>query len=654
MALKFLNDGYFAGKVGIGTESPDGNLEVITSTIVSGASDTVNNVLIGLQAANRPTIILDTADTTYTNRSWNITNVGSAGKLFIGRNGLDVMVMDNDGKVGIGTSSPTQKLDVIGRVRASYDTSNYYEIGASSAGGFVVGKNGGVETVNIRTYGDSHFYGGNVGIGTSSPTHLLTLEKASSPGLKIKDTTQGTTLLAFSQDSNSHIGTYSSHPLVLDTNSAERMRITSGGNVGIGTITPDSKLDVTGGDITVNTSGVGFMNFKYGSVGSESTMGSIQTTGIDLKINATSDLLLLPGSNVGIGTTSPGKKLDVVSTSGTSIVQSLRNPSTSWNQYALTRYGTEGADFRYMDFGYFRGNNNEATRGLVVKSQANATLVTFLDAGNVGIGTSSPTQLLHVNSTTSNPTGIGLQNSQRYYSVRSNNYSLVFTDETVGTERMRIDSSGNVGIGTTSPSAKLDVQGTILVNNEIQFVDANMRIFRSGTNMRFRTGGSDKVTIESGGNVGIGTTNPLSRLHVLSREIGNGANKGIRIENYNGSKDYSIRTGVSGYENTSLAFYDETAGANRIVIETGGEVGIGSIQPTQKLHVAGNLRVTGAYYDSNNSPGTANQVLVSTASGTDWVDGSAIPGVPAGSGAAGQVTVWSGTDVITGYTRFKV
>jgi len=95
------------------------------------------------------------------------------------------------------------------------------------------------------------------------------------------------------------------------TAGVKRMVIESSGNVGIGTDDPDSKLDVTGGDITVNTSGVGFMNFKYGSAGSESTMGSIQTTGIDLKINATSDLLLLPGSNVGIGTTGPTGKLEV-------------------------------------------------------------------------------------------------------------------------------------------------------------------------------------------------------------------------------------------------------------------------------------------------------------------------------------------------------
>ena len=74
------------------------------------------------------------------------------------------------------------------------------------------------------------------------------------------------------------------------------------------------------------------------------------------------------------------------------------------------------------------------------------------------------------------------------------------------------------------------------------------------------------MRINSSGHVGVGTTAPTSPLHVVSGEISNGQNKGIKIANHNASKAYSIRTGITGSENTSLSIHDDTAGASRITI----------------------------------------------------------------------------------------
>jgi len=144
-----------SGNFGIGTGSPDGNLEVVTSTVVSGASDTVNNVLIGLQSANRPTIILDTADTTYTNRTWNITNNGASGHLSIGRNGLDVMTLKNDGNVGIGLSSPSNKLHVYNT--ASADVALLESTQVFSTLAFKSSTNSSTVTVGIDGAGNASF-----------------------------------------------------------------------------------------------------------------------------------------------------------------------------------------------------------------------------------------------------------------------------------------------------------------------------------------------------------------------------------------------------------------------------------------------------------------------------------------------------------------
>ena len=78
------------------------------------------------------------------------------------------LVVQEDGSVGINTATPSQKLDCVGRIRSSYNSGDYFEIGSTDSGGFVIGSSGGTEKINLRTYGDSYFTGGRVGIGTAS------------------------------------------------------------------------------------------------------------------------------------------------------------------------------------------------------------------------------------------------------------------------------------------------------------------------------------------------------------------------------------------------------------------------------------------------------------------------------------------------------
>jgi len=100
-------------------------------------------------------------------------------------------------------------------------------------------------------------------------------------------------------------------------------------------------------------------------------------------------------------------------------------------------------------------------------------------------------------------------------------------------------------------------------------------------------------------------------------------NQESKIEWSNANNGLSIYVAGQGSYREHVRFGDLANSTARTFFN--GNVGIGATSPSQKLHVSGNLRVTGAYYDSNNSPGTSGQVLSSTATGTDWVLVSDLP-----------------------------
>ena len=169
----------------------------------------------------------------------------------------------------------------------------------------------GKETLIFKVDGSE----GNVGIGTTDPQTILNDFSTSARGLAISNSypllgfsdTDGGKFFIGTQANIGYIWNNGTSDIVVATNAAERMRITSTGNVGIGISSPADLLEI-GGNIRANVgNGLGFMLTGSSASGLVRNNGS----GIALRTNTTDRLVIDSSGNVGIGTTSPSYTLEV-------------------------------------------------------------------------------------------------------------------------------------------------------------------------------------------------------------------------------------------------------------------------------------------------------------------------------------------------------
>jgi hypothetical protein len=432
------------------------------------------------------------------------------------------VVYDDGTNVGVGTASPSAKVTIAGTAATTSQVLNstgsttgatygrWFNTGSdliwgieSSAGGALLTGASAYAAVlytnsavplqfgtagTVKATLDSS---GNLGIGTSSPeaNGRLTLDRASSNYLMLRS--DGTNRMALYVDSGVSVVDAQANPLALNAGSAERMRINSSGNVGIGTSSPGARLDVAtaSGDCIIRVgNGTSQARFAvdndgpyiYPLTSGDSSLRVFTPTGSEaMRIDA--------AGVVGIGVTpatwSSFKALqfgDVGAIYSNNFGSGNTQTIFSNNAYFNSGYKylqSSSAAAQYTQIGGTHAWSIAPT-GTAGNAISFTQAMTLDSSGNLGIGTTTTTTYF-TNYTSVRNSGfsgaaLGLEvgGQPRLLSVADNSASYIssYDDNPItfsvttgnfsgstGTERMRIDSSGNVGIGTTGPARRLTV-----------------------------------------------------------------------------------------------------------------------------------------------------------------------------------------------------
>ena len=647
--IPFLNNAYFSAKVGIGTDGPAYKLDVNSSASVGARIESTGS---GYAPAS---ILLEAGGNDARGQGIYQYNIASKNSWFSGvpysttsddwviahklettAFNSDVAQMSNalfcvndNGNVGIGTTSPSANLDILNgttgaSLKLSATATAYWQLQRNSTTGNLNISDDALG--NVMSFDQLT---GNVGIGTDSPGVNFqvgdgttdtssrfyhsdnTYTQVSGYGLflsrlssYIRPVFDGTQDLYFGNINLTwKTIQFDATTITFDNNSSEAMRITSTGNVGIGTTSPGAKLDIhyftAGGNDDLLNIGLDASNPTRAKIYTENYDGNfgLWNSGSTQQVKVSSDGdSYFNGGNVGIGTDSPGAKLEVA---GDILINS--GEYISWGTVGATSIEGSTASNKLQ----FRTNSSDR---MIIDS-----------SGNVGIGTTSPDNILHVrNGDTGYASQVGadtmlilettnVSNSLQFSSTTSGNQYIMFGDDDPNAGWIAYAHSDNSFSFRTNGAERM----RIATDGAIQFND-----YGAGTLVSDASG---NITVSSGGGAG-GPYLPLS------------AGSGFPLTNtlflgstQNNSNEYNwlvFNNQASGYGdwniyklgNNNLAFgYGITAGAsynNALTLEYNGNVGIGTTDPSQKLEVSkSNYNVSKFVGNTDNETGYVGAVL---------------------------------------------
>jgi len=675
-----------AGKVGIGVTNPISQL-----TVISPNSLGVNG------SASDLTFVYDPSNNFRTSLATNFdgstpSNNRLVFKISDGTNTgqVDAMMLNGLGNVGIGgAASLTYKLDVVGNLNASGaisgNTGTFSDllqpaymridgpVGAGLYSLYVAGADGADRDIalfgatglsnglTVRRVSGAMLYsfmGGNVGIGITNPSAKLDVagsvnattyygSGSNLTGISFVNSTDG--------DRNAGAKLPTTSPRGVRFDFSEAVYTGTGGNyAGVMTYAPydgasssagDASYQLVFGSTAIDGDGIPQLNIRKGinsTWNSWLTIPLLQPTAPGTQQAGTLNLSgnALFGGNVGIGTATPGAKLEIATVTGTTGLSVVGLDTNGYSVAEIKSVGTAGYSRLFFSDTAAQSGQIEYNHGLDAMSlgTAGTPKVTILNTGNVGIGTTTPGVRLQVH-------GVGYPPGPSLGSGVVGQFALISQDGGYGIcsgispngdtwfQSQRIDgagitynillnpSGGNVGIGTTTPVNKLVVSGgangfefspggtgstsTLIVYDRVAELYGPLNI--DSSDLRFRASGVEKLRITSDGNVGIGTTTPGYPLDVAGTvsattigvipsilAISNGQTV-VRMDSTFVNADwrnwaFATSSAVGG---DFTLFVGASQGSNPLagtaVISAllNGNVGIGTSSPASKLTVGG-------------------------------------------------------------------
>ena len=591
-----------------------------------------------------------------------------------------LMRFTNAGNVGIGINAPDQPLMVKGTIETqATNSTNGWQLYTHTDNTFRINYNGaGSDEVMIHS-------DGRVGVATTSPVsgHKLTVNG------KIGGPTYSDSYLQFDHSSGNTI-LKANDDLIMGYNSG--LRIRNSGKVGINESNPYSLLHITRTATDAYTAGafnnVPLITLEHtnadtqyagirftNAVGNyEHFLGSVQTggntadmvfQGYDRAASAYKEYLRInDGGNVGIGTTAPLVKLDVKGSpsapanSGTAQTGSLRISQTAGNGV--------------LDMGFYTSSNGTAWLQSTNKTNlaTNYDIALQPNGGKVGIGTDNPAQTLHVSSTGATSNGIRISNSEGSFETRVDQGEFYLYDVDDNRIPFLIDTLGKVGIGTTTPDAKFEVEwtGTNVSTDSISRITApiypSLEFYSTNTNTGNRNWkiasvynsygtleflrssaangvpNTTTLAMKNNGNVGIGTHSPDAKLDLrgdMRLDGSAGTDRSIYFRNQG-----TVGGQVKSDKNLSLWAGNGSGTATQyLTVKEGGNVGIGTDNPANKLQI-GSVGST-SYGGNNLAMGDGTRVFATyinpTADSVEFYTNRKYAFLTSGAGGTGYVGI---------------